>query len=327
MKSVRKYFWRLERAWFTAYSSLKKTFDDLYRAADFWFAKRKLLSSAVCSGEEKALLRRVSLRVHPTDGMYSDFGISFRSSLISLGIRVDNEMYVSSPAQHYFSVGLSAMRAIEGAIVQSNRDSDVGRILDFPCGYGRVLRFLRARFPAASITASDIDPVALDFCSHTFSVKSLLSNTDLKNLSMSEKFDLIWCGSLITHLNEKAAADLLKFFHDHLLPNGLCIFTTHGKLSAELIRTNAETYGLTVDAQRQVLSQFYDNGYGYADYSDQPGYGISLVSHEQMLSMADKAGAWNETYYVEHGWDYHQDVYGLIMTTDKKRLTDASEKN
>ena len=101
-------------------------------------------------------------------------------------------------------------------------------------------------------------------------------------MSIAEKFDLIWCGSLVTHLSEEATADLLKFFYDHLLPNGLCIFTTHGRLSAELIRTNAETYGLTVDAQQQVLSQFYANGYGYTDYSKQPGYGISLVSYEQM---------------------------------------------
>jgi hypothetical protein len=172
MRSVRRYFWRLERAWFKACLPLKKTLDDLYRVADFWFARRKLLSSAVYSDREKALLRKVSLRVHPADGMYSDFGISFRSGLISLGIRDHNEMYISSPAQHYFSVRLSALRAIEGAIAHSNANFDVGRILDFPCGYGRVLRFLRARFPAASITAYDIDPVALDFCKHTtFTVK------------------------------------------------------------------------------------------------------------------------------------------------------------
>lgn len=75
-----------------------------------------------------------------------------------------------------------------------------------------------------------------------------------------------------------------------------------------------------------MLSQFYANGYGYTDYSKQPGYGISLVSYEQMLSIARKTGTWNETYYVEHGWDHHQDVYGLVMAVDKKRLIEADKE-
>ncbi|MEF9426794.1 MAG: class I SAM-dependent methyltransferase, partial [Candidatus Mariimomonas ferrooxydans] len=91
-------------------------------------------------------------------------------------------------------------------------------ILDFPCGYGRVLRFLRARFADADITISEINPVALDFCKREFSVKSVILDKDFSKLSLTCKLDLIWCGSLITHLDEKAATDLLKFFHDILSP-------------------------------------------------------------------------------------------------------------
>lgn len=271
--------------------------DDLYRAADFRSAKRQLLGSGAYSGEEKALLGRVSLRVHPNDGMY-----------------------IRSAAQHYLSVGLSAVRAIEDLSAQADRGRDVRTLLDFPCGYGRVLRFLRVRFPAAEVTAAEVDPVALEFCRRTFSGKSLLSTIDFKNLAPSDTFDLIWCGSLITHIEEKATADLLRFFYDHLSPGGLCIFTTHGQLSAELIRKKTQTYGLTESAQRQVLSQFHEQSYGYADYNPRAGYGISVVSHERMLAIACSVGQWHEAGYLEHGWDHHQDVYGFAMPTPNEAL-------
>ena len=47
----------------------------------------------------------------------------------------------------YVSVGMSALGAIEAAL--EGRPTP-GRILDFPCGYGRITRILRARFPNAA---------------------------------------------------------------------------------------------------------------------------------------------------------------------------------
>ncbi|MCH7760116.1 class I SAM-dependent methyltransferase [candidate division TA06 bacterium] len=270
------------------YHHPKKILRVLYRAADFRSAKEKLLFSNALSDEEKALLSKVSLRVHRND-----------------------EMYKPIDARHYLSVGLSAVRCIENALDKSNGDKAVRHILDFPCGYGRVLRFLRVRFPDANITVSDINPVALDFCKRIFSVKSVMSDKDFNKLSLSGKFDLLWCGSLITHIDEKATTDLLKFFHDHLSPGGLCVFTTHGQTSVEWIQGKRETYRLTEVAQQEVLSQFHEKGYGYADYKNQRGIGISVVSHDRMLVIARSVRQWNETFYLEQGWDNHQDVYGF----------------
>ena len=72
----------------------------------------------------------------------------------------------------------------------------------------------------------------LDFCQRAFSAKTVRSDIDFNKLSLPGKYDLIWCGSLVTHLDELAAINLLKFFHSHLSPDGLCIFTTHGQYSA-----------------------------------------------------------------------------------------------
>lgn len=236
------------------------------------------------------MLDKVSLKIHHKDAMYAPFA-----------------------ASHYLSVGLSAVCCIEDALDKSKRDDAVKSILDFPCGYGRVLRFLKARFPDAEITVSEIDPAALNFCKLVFSVNSVLSDTDFSKLSLPGKFDLIWCGSLITHINERATTELLRFFHAYLSPGGLCVFTTHGQLSAERIQKKTKTYGLTAGAQQEVLSKYRERGYGFADCKNYHGYGISVVSHERMLEIARKVGQWNEISFLERGWDSHQDVYSFML--------------
>lgn len=88
-------------------------------------------------------------------------------------------------------------------------------------------------------------------------------------------------------------------------------FTTHGQTSVKWIQENRQTYGLTASSQRELLSQFHKRGYGYANYKNQHGYGISVVSHDRMLSIARSVGQWDEVIYLERGWDNHQDVYGF----------------
>lgn len=255
---------------------------------DFQSAREKLLLSNDLKDEEKALLNKVSLRTHRND-----------------------DMYKPTTAQHYLTVGLSAIRCIENALDKSSRVEAIRSILDFACGYGRVLRFLRVRFPDADITISEINPVALDFCKQEFSVKYVISDKNFSKLSLPGKFDLIWCGSLITHIDEKAATDLLRFFHDVLSPGGLCVFTTHGQTTVKRIQEKSKTYDLSKNSQHELLSLFHKNGYGYGDYRNQHGYGISVVSHERVLAIAQSVGQWDESIYLERGWDNHQDVYGF----------------
>ena len=82
-------------------------------------------------------------------------------------------------------------------------------------------------------------------------------------------------------------------------------FTTHGQRSMELIQGKKVTYGLTEEAQHKVLREFQAKGYGYADYPNQSGYGISMVSHSRIVELARGVGRWNEVSFMEHGWDDH----------------------
>jgi SAM-dependent methyltransferase len=234
-----------------------------------------------------------------------------------LSLASNDTMHVKGESRHYLGVGLSAMRCIN-RIVQHTR-TDVGNILDLPCGHGRVLRFLRSTFANAQITACEIDPDGARFCEQTFAATGIISTHELTKLTFHNKFDLIWCGSLVTHLERKHAIDLLHCFYRHLAPNGVCLFTSHGQTSREWLESGEEHYGLCSDKKRKLLTELAKTGYGYADYSV-PGYGISVVSFDCMTKIASGVGDWCLVAFLQRGWDDHQDVYGYF-----KSVTEAPE--
>lgn len=79
--------------------------------------------------------------------------------------------------------------------------SEPSSILDFGCGYGRVLRVLRNEFPDARITACDVDRGAAEFCAQTFGATAVYSSTDPSEVRLGGKFDLIWVGAVFTHID------------------------------------------------------------------------------------------------------------------------------
>ena len=68
----------------------------------------------------------------------------------------------------YFGVGLKAIAVICSELERLNLKPKY--ILDIPCGYGRITRFLKAVFTSAEIYACDIDKEGVDFCSRTFDI-------------------------------------------------------------------------------------------------------------------------------------------------------------
>lgn len=100
----------------------------------------------------------------------------------------------------YLGVGKSALDAIRSV----TGDLDPQSILDLPCGHGRVARHLRSAYPKADLFVSDLDEIGADFCAKEFNAQKLVSVKNFVDLNFEKNFDLIWVGSLVTHLNSKA---------------------------------------------------------------------------------------------------------------------------
>jgi cyclopropane fatty-acyl-phospholipid synthase-like methyltransferase len=247
-----------------------------------------LLNQENYSPEKKTWLRQISTRVHKYESGY-----------------------ISDGGEHYLKVGLSAMKCIHEAMDSCGLTNPIS-ILDFPCGYGRVMRFLKAAFPRAQIEGADLDKKANRFCSRIFGAKTLDSKPDLEELKLENKYDLIWCGSLVTHLEKERIATLLHFFFRHLNQGGICVFTSHGVRVEDLLARGEINYSLTPDLVEKVLKGYRESGAGFSEYNEsREGYGISLTSDAVIRTLAAEAGDWSCVYFEPAGWDNHQDVYAF----------------
>ena len=214
---------------------------------------------------------------------------------------------------HYFKVGLSAIHCIDEVLARAG-SKNVETILDFPCGSGRVMRFLRQRFPAARITACELATGPVQFCVRTFGAEPAFSSLNLDEVSLGKQFRLIWCGSLVTHLNEDGITALLRLFRRHLAPGGLMIFTTHGDFVARRIPTQDFDYGLLPEQTQRIGVDFPQTGYGFEDYPGEKDYGVSLTSPEWIRGRVLEVGGLSEVIFKERGWDDHQDVFGFVRS-------------
>lgn len=249
--------------------------------------KKALLGDPSFTKRECELLRKVSSHISPGDGMYQGDGA------------------------HYFKVGLSAIRCIDEALEGANLTGAL-TILDLPCGSGRVMRFLRQRFPDAEITACELEPGPVEFCVRTFQAVPAFSSLNLDQVSLGKKFDLVWCGSLVTHLNESGIVALLRLFQRHLAPGGLMIFSTHGDFVVHRIPSRDFEYGLEPEQINRIGVDYPATGYGFEDYSGEKDYGVSLTSPEWIRARVGELGGLREVYFKERGWDDHQDVFGFV---------------
>ena len=225
-------------------------------------------------------------------------------------ISPNDVMYKTSP-QGYFPLGQQALDTIRDYVSFTHLRT-VSKLLDMPCGHGRILRFLRAEYPNATIDACDLDHDAVDFCARTFGASPIYSDNDLPRVGLTGDYDLIWCGSLLTHVHPDRWRDLLRLFAVNLRPGGLMICTTHGRYHANRLRTKETKLGLTDWAVQAVLSDFDRFGFGYQNYAGQEGYGISLSSAAWVCSQALTVPTLRLVSYQERGWGGHQDVLACL---------------
>lgn len=218
----------------------------------------------------------------------------------------DDAMYHGLAALTYFSVGADALSLIRQSLLLAEHDAP-GTILDLPCGYGRVLRWMRAEWPGARIAACDLDRDAVEWCRRAFGVEGVYSEPDLRRVDLGGPYDVIWVGSLLTHLDGPDWQPALTALAGALSPGGLLVFTTHGQEHRERIRKGQPT-GPVADPAG-LMAGWESAGFGYSDYIGQPGYGISLSRPDWVRSTVSGVPGIEPLAFWISGWNRHQDVY------------------
>lgn len=229
---------------------------------------------------------------------------------------------MANPSQasldHYRRDGEQALDLILQAMLLTGKTS-LGKILDMPSGYGRVARHLICAFPEAQITASDIDVSMLNFCKAKFGCKPWMSSKDLTQVHYPEKYDLIWSGSLFTHLPRRQFCECVDLFSRSLAPNGVAVLTTHGRFSSVFGR---DRY-LPAERFSRMEQPYKEDGFAYLDYRDEvsditDAYGITLSHPRFLFEVLDRDPSLRTISFTERGWGGHQDV----LVVQKKHLFD-----
>jgi SAM-dependent methyltransferase len=221
----------------------------------------------------------------------------------------------------YLATGESALKSIRLAQLAA-RAPDFESILDLPSGHGRVTRWLRAAYPNALLTACDILTDGVDFCAEEFGAIPVYSRPGITAAEFPDRYDLIWVGSLFTHVDVPDWDQLIALFYELLIPGGVLVMTVHGELVAERMRAG-NLYGYPDRSVARALRAYEHAGFAFLEeHPDQIEYGITLSRPEWVVSRVLRHADFRMAVYTEALWANHQDVVGVV-----KRKNDPDISN
>lgn len=232
--------------------------------------------------------------------------------------------------ESYFKTARSAIDCIIASLKSAEREaSSIRSVLDFGSGYGRVYRALSAMFPHAQLTACDLMEPAARFCAETFGGDWVRSDEDLSTIELPRQYDLIWLGSVFTHLPAYRWVRLLDFLHEACTPGGLVVFTCHGDrainhIESVLLKRNP----YAIDAFRFEAMKYSLPKIGFDFIPNKPAaikhqhdrgisvshgeYGFSFSTEGWVRRLIQEMPEWKMVRYAAPGWAGNHDAVTIM---------------
>ncbi len=153
----------------------------------------------------------------------------------------------------------------------------------------------------------DIDRSGVDFCAETLGGHGIYSEPDLTAVDLPGDLDLIWVGSLFTHVDEARTKLWLEHLSSRLSPMGVLVATFHGLYS---IIEHSLRPMINPTGWAEIMRQFEQGGYGYAAYTehDMGDYGVSLVRPSKLIDIATSIPETRVLSFTERAWANNHDV-------------------
>jgi len=189
----------------------------------------------------------------------------------------------------YLLTGLNGKNIVQKVIDAHFENSQkVNKILDFASGYGRVTRFLCAEYSAEKIWASEIKPKALDFIHRQFLCSTIQSGFVPEDFNAGHQFEVIYVGSLFSHLPEDLFKRWLKTLYSLLSETGILILSTH---DISLINKNDKNAFVFIeDSEDQMFKEVDDH------IKDAAKYGAAYLGKNRMNKILEQVGVKKEQY-------------------------------
>ena len=214
-------------------------------------------------------------------------------------------LYVPHEPERYYKTGYDAFKLCQKAVGKWLPR----RVVDFGVGYGRVSRWFRQEWPSAIVYGVDINTSSLSFVQRSLGVLPIQVDAHLSVRNIPGDIDLIFCGSLLTGLDEWQWDAVIRLVVPALGPSGILVITTHGRAMSQMLRDNINHFGELIDGA-SLLSTFEKEGFAYAPYAaDHPTFGVSLSSPAWVMSKLQQIPELKIISFEEQGWG--QDVVVL----------------
>ncbi len=198
---------------------------------------------------------------------------------------------------------------------EGRRSGQRPSLLEFASGYGRVTRHFAGALPGFDVVACDIHPQAVQFL-RSLGLQACESTHMPEDMNLGRQFDVIYAFSFFTHMPRSSWTRWLKALERHLAPNGLLIFSTHGKFSQRLMGVaEVEPDGFffhAVSEQKDLALAEYGNTVTTFDYV----YRQVDVTKLNLVQFRE-AGAGHHDFYI-----LHKDAPGRV-SPDEVRLLKA----
>jgi len=240
----------------------------------------------------------VGTRIHPACQMLAH----------SLRAHQDASLAVSQ----YFGIALQQFHTAAEVIRRLERSCPAPKVLDFACGYGRLLNLLIHKVPPERVWAAEIQPDAVSFAVEEFGVHGLPSSARPEDFDPGERFDLIWVASLFSHLPPGLFQRWLKRLSGLLSPDGIMLFTVHDEAL------------LPPDMQMPDTGILYIEGSENAELGTDI-YGTTFVTEDYVRAAVTEAlGSDRACMRLARLINYEQDAY-VIGGSPERDLTEFAD--
>jgi len=161
------------------------------------------------------------------------------------------------------------------------------KVLDFGCGWGRILRFWIKDIPEENLLGFDCLREAIDICKQTGLPATLRHINPFPPVDLeSNQLALIYAFSVFSHLSESAANKWIEEFWRLLKPKGLIVMTTRPRSFIKLSK-NIDNLHFNIARLHKAYDEgafcFESTGGGGGELAE-TFYGEAIIPKEYILN-------------------------------------------
>lgn len=186
--------------------------------------------------------------------------------------------------------------------------SELGSVLDFGCGCGRLLRWFSSSLPRTALFGTDVREATIRWCDENLEGTFLLNEVTPPQAIEADTLDLSVALSVFSHLDREQSIAWMSELARVTKPDGLILVTTHGAFSLGVLTRSAEHQSvLEIDAPQaqDMLRRLQTEGFLHKV--------LSKATLERADGVDDNYGqAFMTEAFAREGWGEFVEVVGYV---------------